>query len=41
MQGSSSVTAQQLKDYYGEFYFESMVARDLALKTVKEKVKIK
>ena len=41
MQGSTSVTADQLKDYYGEFYFESMVARDLALKTVKEKVKIK
>ena len=41
MQGSTSVTADQLKDYYGEFYFESMVARDLALKAVKEQIKIK
>lgn len=41
MQGSTSVTADQLKDYYGEFYFESMVARDLVLKAVKEQIKIK
>ena len=41
LQGDSSVTAGELKDYYGEFYFESMVARDLALKFVKENVKIK
>ena len=41
LQGDSSVTAGELKEYYGEFYFESMVARDLALKFVKEKVKIK
>ncbi len=41
MQGNSSVTVQQLKDYYGEFYFESVVARELALEVVKEQVTIK
>lgn len=41
LQGNSSVTAGELKDYYGEFYFESMVARELAIKVVKENAKIK
>lgn len=41
LQGNSSVTAGELKDYYGEFYFESMVARELAIKFVKENAKIK
>ena len=41
LQGSSSVTAAELKEYYGEFYFENMVARDKAIKVVKETAKIK
>lgn len=40
-QGSNSLTAEELKEYYGEFYFEGMVARDLALKFLKEKATIK
>ena len=40
-QGDSSVTAAQLKEYYGEFYFETMVARDKALEIAKENAKIK
>ena len=35
------IAAGELKDYYGEFYFESMVARELAIKVVKENAKIK
>ncbi|MBO5321438.1 MAG: FKBP-type peptidyl-prolyl cis-trans isomerase [Clostridia bacterium] len=40
-QGDSSVTEAQLKEYYGEFYFETMVARDKALEIVKKNAKIK
>lgn len=40
-QGDSSVTEAQLKEYYGDFYFETMVARDKALELVKKNAKIK
>ncbi len=40
-QGDSSVTKAQLKEYYGDFYFETMVARDKALELVKKNAKIK
>ena len=40
-QGDSSVTVAQLKEYYGDFYFETMVVRDKALELVKKSAKIK
>lgn len=39
--GDASVTEAQLKEYYGDFYFETMVARDKALELVKKNAKIK
>ena len=40
-QGDDSITAEELKEYYGEFYFENMAARDKALEIMKENAKIK
>lgn len=39
-QYNGSVTGEQLKEYYGEYYFENLVAKDKALKFMRENAKI-
>ena len=39
--GSDQVTAQDLKDYYGEYYFENLVATEKVLEIIRENAKIK
>lgn len=39
--GSDQVTAQDLKDYYGEYYFENLIATEKALEIIRENAIIK
>lgn len=39
--GSNQVTAKALKDYYGEYYFENLIATEKALEVIRENAKIK
>lgn len=38
--GTTEITAEDLKDYYGEYYFENLIATEKALEVIRENAKI-